>query len=424
MDKKSKDKDKLKSPRDKKDKEKDKDKKEKDKDKDKKSSDKNAKEVKEYNPFENLQSLDISTILVHADDQVEKTPDLAPPIHVATTFVEGNDEGYVYSRYTQPTRDRLEQVLSALEGGHALVYSSGSAAILAALYFYRPKNIYINKGYAGTISVIENYLGQQQDKDWFKRIKQLSPQVTSYESNDLLWIETPNNPTCEIEDIEMYTELAHKSKAFVVVDSTFATPIIQRPIIQFGVDMVMHSCTKFLSGQSDILGGALITNKEVDMIRLRSQRTSLGSIMGNLENFLLLRSLRTLEIRINRQVKNACEIAQFLEFHDKVSKVWHPSLKSHPGYKLCSKNMSSPPPILSFEVKNTRSAQILTKKLKLITPATSLGGIHSTIDWRYKFDDKVPPTLLRLSVGLEGKKDLIDDLKQALEYTTDDVDND
>jgi len=201
----------------------------------------------------------------------------------------------------------------------------------------------------------------------------------------------------------------------VIVDSTFATPVLQKPL-ELGADMVMHSCTKFLSGQSDVLAGVLIAKDRAVADELQSQRTITGSNLGNLENFLLLRSLRTLFIRVKRQSETAVALASFLESHPNVTKVWHPSLESHPEHKLCGQ-MKHPPPILSFEI-DEKDVERLLSKFKLISVATSLGGVHTTIDWRFKFDKTVEPNLLRLSVGLESKKDLIEDLKQALDHLT------
>jgi len=361
-----------------------------------------------------LTNLDLDTLLVHADDDIQTCPDLAPPIHVSTTFRYKNCENperYAYSRFDQPTRKRLEQVLGALEGGKAVVYSSGSAAGFAALQYYRPKRIFIDKGYSGSHSTIQAFFSPQ-DKEWYRRVLTLKDTIKP-ETGDLLWLETPKNPRCDIEDISFYADLAHEAGAFVLVDSTFATPVLQRPLA-LGADMVMHSCTKFLSGQSDVLAGVLIADPNVASV-LKNQRTISGAILGNLENFLLLRSLRTLGIRVKKQSKTTRVIAKYLEEHDKVTKVWHPSLESHPGYKLCSTQMQLPPPILSFEVQSRVEAELLLTKFKLISVATSLGGVHSTIDWRYAFDNSVEPNLLRLSVGLESKKDLLEDLKQALD---------
>jgi len=219
---------------------------------------------------------------------------------------------------------------------------------------------------------------------------------------------------CDIEDIAYFSELAHKGGAFVIVDSTFATPILQKPL-ELGADMVMHSCTKFLSGLSDVLAGVLIAKDSAVARGLKMQRTVSGSNLGNLENFLLLRSLRTLSLRVKKQAKTTVVIAAFLEKHPSVTKVYHPSLVSHPGHTLCSKQMKAAPPILSFEVESGKVVEELLSKFIIIGVATSLGGVHTTIDWRYKFDNNVEPNLLRLSVGVESKKDIIEDLRQALD---------
>jgi cystathionine beta-lyase/cystathionine gamma-synthase len=182
--------------------------------------------------------------------------------------------------------------------------------------------------------------------------------------------------------------------------------------------MVMHSCTKFLSGHSDVLAGALIVNSKNIAHVLKNQRGVTGAVLGNLECYLLLRSLRELDIRIERQVKNAIEVAAFLATHKKVVKVWHPSLPSHPSYKLCNTQMKGPPGILSFELEREDLVHNFLQNLKLISVATSLGAVHTTIDWRYKWDKKQEPTLVRLSIGLESKNDIIKDLDQALNKLT------
>jgi len=179
--------------------------------------------------------------------------------------------------------------------------------------------------------------------------------------------------------------------------------------------MVMHSSTKFLGGQSDALSGVLITPNTSDAAQLLSERTASGAILGSLENFLLLRSLRTLELRVTRQSESATKLAQFLVAHKAVLKVHHPSFPSHPQHQLCKTQMEGFPPVLSFELSSATTAHTFLKNLKLIAYATSLGGVHSTIDWRYKFDETLNPGLLRVSVGIEAVKDLIVDLTQALD---------
>jgi len=234
------------------------------------------------------------------------------------------------------------------------------------------------------------------------------------EKGDVYFVETPSNPSCILYDIEQFATLAHEKQAYLVVDSTFATPVLQNPL-QLGADVVMHSCTKYLGGHSDLLGGVLIT-KNMGMCQvLLSQRTNLGSNLGNLETWLLLRSLRTLKIRVQKQSRSAIKIARFLSEHPKVTKVWHPSITSHPSYELCKKQMRAPPSCFSFELGTRAEAETFPSKLNIIVGATSLGGVESLIDYRHKYDSTVSQTLLRISIGLESAKDLINDLKQALD---------
>jgi cystathionine gamma-synthase len=301
--------------------------------------------------------------------------------------------------------------LGKLEGGYALTYTSGSSAGFAALNYYRPQRIFIDKGYMGTHSTIQAYFSPL-DKQWYNRVFTLKEDILPL-AGDLLWLETPKNPNCLLEDIQHYATLAHRAGAHVIVDSTFATPILQQPL-KLGADMVMHSCTKFLSGHSDILAGALIVSEKNIMQELKTQRTTTGAVLGSFESFLLLRSLRELDTRIERQVKNAVAVALYLSKNKTVKKVWHPSLESHPGFKLCAKQMKSPPGILSFELETAELVLEFLPHLKLISTATSLGAVHTTIDYRFKWDSKQEPTLLRLSIGIESSKDIIKDLDQAL----------
>jgi len=357
----------------------------------------------------------LDTLLIHADAGIEDTPDMAPPIHMATTFKyvnTNNPEDYLYTRFDQPTRKRLEKVLGALEGGHCIVYTSGSSAGLAALNYYRPGRVWINRGYMGSHATLQAYFSPI-DQQWYKNCILTLKEDIIPEPKDLIWLETPKNPHCEIEDISHYAALAKRYGAYIMVDSTFATPILQQPL-KYGVDLVMHSCTKFISGHSDVLAGALVSKYEHVAAGLKSQRTVTGAVLGNLECYLLLRSVRELSIRVERQVKNAIAVAAFLHGHKNVAKVYHPSLESDPGYQLCAKQMKSPPAIMSLQLKEEESVKTLLTSLKIISCATSLGGVHTSIDWRYKFDSKVDPTILRLSIGIESKKDIIQDLDQAL----------
>jgi len=326
-------------------------------------------------------------------------------IHVSTTFEFNNASKMVYSRCDQPTRQRAEYLLGQLDEGIAVLYSSGMSAIFAALYHFKPRRVAIQPG--GYFSVHDLL------EEWYARgdIIRLDEE---FKEGDLIWLETPKNPTNELEDIQYYVEKAHRVGAFVGVDSTFASPILQKPL-NFGVDVVMHSCTKFLAGHSDVLAGSLVVKSPLVASQLKKERVMLGNVPGNLECFLLLRSLRTLTLRVETQSSNAAKVALYLSSHSGVTKVWHPSLPSDPGYEICKKQMTGAPGILSMELKSLQLLHSFLEKIRLFTQATSLGGVESLVDWRYRYDKSCPETLLRMSIGLEDVNDLIQDLKLALE---------
>ncbi len=345
--------------------------------------------------------LDASTLALHADDQVESAPDIAPSIHLSTTFAADNPEGWVYSRNDHPTRRRLETVLGALEGGHAIVYASGLAAFNALLHHLRPKRVAIGRGYHGTHQLLAH---------WQSLGVQKIPLETAFEKGDLVWLETPINPTCEIQDIAAFVRAAHAVEAHVAVDSTFATPILQKPLA-LEADVVMHSSTKFLSGHSDALGGVLVVPGAEQAAQLRRERSVQGGVLGTLETWLTLRSLRTLALRVERQSASAAVLARWLV--PRATRVWHPSLPDHPGYEIAQRQMSAAGGVLAFELNTEEQAKGLPRHLRLIRDATSLGGVESLIEWRRRHDAQAPPALLRLAVGLESVSDLMLDLERG-----------
>src|SRR5512138_70673 len=318
------------------------------------------------------------TLALHADEGLERAPDVAPPIHVSTTFSADNEEGLVYAREDHPTRRRLEAVLGALEGGHAVVYASGQAAATAALLHLRPRRVAIARGgYHGTHLAIDALapLG-------VAKIALDAPLA----QGDLVWLETPRNPTCEIQDVAAHAARAHAAGARVLVDGTFASPVLQRPLA-LGADLVYHSVTKLLAGHSDALAGVLVARDEAVAAKLRAERTIAGAVPGALETWLALRGLRTLGLRVRRQTETATALAAWLE--PRVARVWHPSLRSHPGHELAARQMTGPGPILSIELATEDAARKLPKHLALFRDATSLGGVESLIEWRRKVDHEV-----------------------------------
>jgi cystathionine gamma-synthase len=340
------------------------------------------------------------TLAIHADLGIESGPDVAPPIHLATTFAADNPEGLVYTREAQPTRSRLEAVLGALEGGTAVSYASGQAATMAALAQLAPRRVAIGAGgYHGTRAALEAL-----------RIEIVALDA-ALSAGDVVWLETPRNPTAEIHDVEEHAARARGAKATLVVDSTFATPVLLRPL-ELGADLVMHSATKFLSGHSDALAGVLVARDPALGEQLVRARTVSGAVPGALEAWLVLRGLRTLPLRIRRQCETATRLAAWLSA--RVPRVWHPSLPGHPGAEIARRQMAGPGGILAFELGSEADARSLARRLRLIREATSLGGVETLVDWRRRHDPQAPPGLLRLSVGLEDYDDLVADLESAL----------
>jgi cystathionine gamma-synthase len=344
------------------------------------------------------------TLALHADAGIDPAPDVAPPIHVSTTFDADNPAGLVYSRFEQPTRQRLEAVLGALDGGEAVTYSSGLAATTAAISVLRPRRVAIAPGgYHGCHAAIEAFVPWGLAK---------VPLDAPVERGDVVWIETPLNPTCELQDIAAHAARAHAAGALLVVDGTFATPVLQRPL-DLGADLVLHSSSKYLAGHSDALGGVLVAKDPQLARRLREGRTVAGSVPGALETWLTLRGVRTLSVRVRQQTATATRLAAVLE--PRVARVWHPSLPSHPGHALAGRQMRGPGPMLSIELATEEQARALPDFLRVFQNATSLGGVESLIEWRRRFDPHAPPTLLRISVGLEDAEDLAADLLEGLE---------
>ena len=353
------------------------------------------------------QSTDAATLALHADQGMEDAPDVAPPLHNsttyrATTYGAENTGSMVYGREETVTRRRLEAVLGALEGGHAVTYASGQAAAHAALLHCRPRRVAIEGGYHGTHALLEALRAGGLEGVGLE---------APLNEGDLVWLETPRNPTCQVEDIAAHVQRAHRAGARVLVDSTFATPVLQRPLT-LGADLVMHSSTKFLGGHSDAMGGVLVTADAAQADQLRAERTVFGAVPGALECWLTLRFLRTLSLRVMRQSDSATEIAAWLE--GRVPKVWHPSLPGHPGHQTAQRQMRGAGGVLSIELADEASARALPGRLRLFSDATSLGGVESLIEWRRRYDPKAPEALVRISIGLEAPADLMADLERGL----------
>jgi len=386
--------------------------------------------------------MEFSTLAIHSDKGTSDDIDVAPPIHVSTTYSTGNTDGLVYSRAHTTTRNRLEKTLGVLEGGFACVYSSGLNAVVSIIFHMKPTMLFISalQGYFGVRDIISHFekFISTYGSDSFKNIdldngeleriakeiekgnKKLKEEMEK--ERIMIWLETPKNPTCTLQDIVYFSSIAKILNAFLVVDSTIGSPVLQQPL-KLGADCVLHSCSKFLGGHSDVLAGALITKTNELALELREARSTFGGVLGNFEGWLLLRSLRTVDLRINQQSQTAFELAEWLEKQiqkkRKVTKVWYPALKSSPFYEICQRQMGGKGGgLLSVELETIEDSLNLQKHLKLFRDATSFGGLESMIDYRYRWDKTVPHTLLRISIGLEGARDLINDFDNALNILT------
>jgi len=344
---------------------------------------------------------DPSVIALHADRSVEDGPDIAPPLHLTTTYDHTEQSDLVYARKHHRTRDRLEAVLGALEGGEAACYPSGMAAIAAVLRHFRPRRVTLpgEDLYPGTREFLE---AGAAAGEW-----ELGP------GGDVVFVETPSNPRCIVTDVAVAAEEAHARGARLVVDATFATPVLLRPL-DLGADVVVHSTTKFIAGHSDALGGVAATGDGDVAAALRAARSRDGAVPGVLETWLTLRGVRTLPLRVERQSASATAIAARLSRHPAVTRVWHPSLPGHPGSEAAARQMRAPGGMLSFEMATEADALAVAGRLRLFRRATSLGAVESLVEHRRRADPRVPAGLLRVSVGLESPDALIDDLERAL----------
>lgn len=338
------------------------------------------------------------------------------PVTLSSTFHAGGD--LIYGRYGNPNWSALEEVLGALEGGRSLVFSSGMGAISAVLERLPVGSTVVMPfdAYLGTRKFV--YEAAEDGRLNYREadVADTAATLRDCEGADLLWLESPTNPLMSVADIATLAEGAHDLDGMVVVDNTFATPLLQRPL-DLGADIVVHSITKFISGHSDVLLGAVVARDDETYEDLAELRSLYGAIAGPMEAWLALRGLRTLPLRLERAQRNAGELAHRLDAHPAVTRVRYPGLPSDPGHDLAAHQMKGFGAMVCFEVDGAALAEGVTERLGLIVDATSLGGIETTIDRRSKYDgeEAVPPGLLRLNVGCEFVEDLWADLQRALD---------
>jgi cystathionine gamma-synthase len=369
------------------------------------------------------------TKAVHAGGQADElTGAVSPPIYLSTTFernaADGTpSHGYSYIRDHNPTQARLETALAAIDSAEAaLAFASGIAAA-SALFQSLPAGSHVLLPEDGYYAV--RILGTDFFPRWgltcdlipmadLERVrKALRPNTRA------IWFESPSNPLMTIVDIAALAKIARDAKTLLIADGTFATPALQRPI-ELGADVVLHSTTKYLGGHSDVQGGSLAFRRRDELLEKTEEvRTIVGGVASPFNSWLVLRGIRTLAPRMRLHSENARAVAQFLAGHRRIEAVHYPGLPTHPGHEIAARQMSDFGGMLSIRVRGGREEALgVAARTKVFTRATSLGGVESLIEHRASSEgptSRMPPNLLRLSIGLEHVQDLIDDLAQALE---------
>ncbi len=391
-------------------------------------------DVMTYQPSAHPDQLSPDTLVVAAGRPArEHDAPVNPPIVLSSTYVGTGtvvDGDRAYGRYSNPTWDPLEEALSQLEGATlpGLIFSSGLAAVSAALSLIPAGGILVMPihSYQGALVMAQELeakgLFTLRTVDIANNDEVIAALTGAGEkAADMLWLESPTNPMLEVADIHVLCRSAQAVGAVVVTDNTFSTPLVQKPL-DLGSDIVLHSVTKYLSGHSDVIMGALVTSNPELRSALLHHRSIHGAIAGPFEAWLALRGLRTLALRVERSQASALELATRLDAHDGVSRVLFPGLPSDPGHLRAKAQMTGFGSILCIEVAGgEEAAEALVEALRLWTPATSLGGVESLIERRRRHANEpvsVPANLLRLSVGIENVEDLWVDLEQALAKVT------
>ena len=375
------------------------------------------------------------TRAIHAGQDPEPTTgSVVVPIYATSTYAQdapGKHAGFEYSRTDNPTRSALQTALASLEGvdeasgGGSVATASGMAATALCGYLLGPGDHVLlpNDAYGGTFRFFARVLGEQGFEWSVADPTDLEAVAAAVRQNTkIVWLETPTNPLLRIADIAALAGVAHDAGALLVVDNTFATPYLQRPIA-LGADIVLHSTTKYLGGHSDVVGGGLVTADPDLHERLRFLQNAAGPVPGPFDAWLVLRGLKTLGVRMDRHCENAMAIARFLATDDRVAEVMYPGLEDHPGHELAHAQMDGFGGMMSFRpAGGEEAAQRLVESTELFFLAESLGGVESLIELPAAMthlsvvgtDLEVPPDLVRLSVGIEHVDDLIEDLDRAL----------
>lgn len=393
---------------------------------------------------EQLKKMGFATKAIHGGKKKDQYGALSTPIHQTSTFVFDSaeqgakrfaleEEGYIYTRLGNPTNAVLEEKIAMLEGAEAAVSTgSGMGAVSSAFWTILNSGDHVIAArtlYGCTFAYLNHGLTRYGVEVTF--VDTTNPEnirSAMRENTKIVYLETPDNPTLQITDIEAIAKIAHEKKGcMVLVDNTFCTPYIQRPI-ELGADVVIHSGTKFLNGHGDVISGFVVGSAEfIKQVRLFGIKDMTGSCLSPFDAFLMIRGVKTLEIRMDRHCKNAMEVASFLESHPAVERVYYPGLESFPQYELARSQMSLPGAVIAFEVRGgIEEGKIIMNNVKLCTLAVSLGDAetliqhpasmtHSPYTKEERMAARITDGLIRLAVGLENADDIIADLRQALD---------
>lgn len=374
-----------------------------------------------------------STRAIHAGQDPDPTTGaVITPIYQTSTYVQeeiGKHKGYEYSRTGNPTRTALEECLASIEyASYGLAFASGLAAEQNVLHLLSSGDHVIvgEDVYGGTYRLFERVLTRYGLSFSWVDATDLSNIKNAIQKNTkMVWLETPTNPLLQLVDIEAIANLAREHKLITVVDNTFASPYLQNPI-KLGADIVVHSCTKYLGGHSDVVGGATITDNKELYENMKFHQNSVGGVPGPMDSWLVLRGIKTLAVRMKAHEENAHKVAEYLSKHDAVERVIYPGLKDHPHHELAKKQMRGFGGMVSFVIKGgLENANKVMSTFKLFALAESLGGVeslachpvsmtHGAIPKEIREERGIVDGLIRLSVGIEDIEDLLEDLEVAL----------
>ena len=377
--------------------------------------------------------MNFETLAIHAGERPDKAfGAISVPIYQTSIFVfedVGKTKGYDYSRTANPTRKVLEDTIAQLEGGKAgFAFATGMAAETTVMHLLKSGDHVISGDdiYGGTYRLFKQVMQNFGVEFTFLRMDSRQKIEQAIKPNTkMLWLETPSNPLLNIVDIEMVVDIAKKHKLMTVMDNTFATPYFLRPI-EYGIDLVVHSTTKYLNGHCDVVGGAVVTTTDELTERVQFMLNAMGTCASPFNCWLVLRGIETLPVRMRQHEENAVSMANYLERHSAVKRVFYPGLDSHPGHEIARRQMKGFGGVVSFEMKGgIKAVNSFLRKLKIFSLAESLGGVaslaehpatmsHASMPKDYREKVGVTDELVRLSVGLENIDDLTNDLEQAL----------